>query len=923
MLSMTPIDSVRYYDKLATSEYYSNAQSGEPSGIWCNAIKKIGVETLQVDSNTLKQVMSGFAPDGKKLTQNAGKKDYRVGMDLTFSACKSLSVIWANGSQELRDEISQIQLDSVNEAMQYLQSKVEARRGKDGAIREPIDSLIYATFEHCNTRKNDPQLHSHTVVSNACLRRDGTTGALDNEAIFHHKMACGATYRASLCKRLRERGFSIEPDPKEPSMFQVAGVAEDLQKHFSKRSEEIYKVAEEKGATSAVALSKIALSLRDKKEEVNRDDLFARWQKESAGYGFTSSSIEALKGVEVEAYQLPENSALLETLTELNSTFKTQDIERLLAEQGQFLDFDREAKKAEILECAECVRVVLNGETQYTSKALMDLERSIIDRAQTRTTETAQQLSTETVSKKIAEIEALKGYTLRDEQRGAIEHITRQTGGIALMRGLAGTGKTTALKTVVEAYNAESYTVYGATISAKAASILSEETGVKGQTIAQLLIDLDNQRKTLDAKSVLIIDEAGMLGSREFSRIQQHADKAGCKLVLVGDEKQLQSISAGGIFSALQIHAQLKTADLKTITRQGDERDREASRLFYEGKADEALKIYQDQGLIKTAFSRDGLIEQIAKDFVADTSAIKNKTILTSTLNEALAVNESVREQLKMTGALDTASAAYFENAEGNVLEVSKGERLIFKANSRANRFVNNQTGTVKDFQKQGEGYVITIECDDGKTRKVNTEEYKSLRHAYAKTTHSSQGETVEKAFVLFNRGVADLSSGYVGMTRHKERVRLYCTEADRPILAGKFSKENFKGTTLDLQTSPSLKATTVENGQLFPQMPQKGTQDPSTQVQSADAGKHLESARNAGITGGVSTDNLPKHTVMLQSLHKGSSAIEREMAFLHAKNVATGEEQMRLAEQAHKKASLETTKIAQKSRVKEFELER
>ena len=198
MLDMVRIDGVEYYQTLSQSEYYTGTEKGEPAGKWGEGAEKIGIDTTRtVDGYTLDKVMMGWKPDGTKLQQNAltpemlkeneeAKKnkqpqphDMRVGMDLTFSAPKSVSVLWANASPELREQISKAQADAVAEAMRYMRDRVETRTSKNGAHREKPAALIYATFEHSGSREKDPNLHTHTVLSNAVIREDGKTSAID------------------------------------------------------------------------------------------------------------------------------------------------------------------------------------------------------------------------------------------------------------------------------------------------------------------------------------------------------------------------------------------------------------------------------------------------------------------------------------------------------------------------------------------------------------------------------------------------------------------------------------------------------------------------------------------------------------------------------------------------------------------------
>lgn len=931
MLELVRIDGVEYYDTLSKSEYYADQSKGEPHGQWGAGVEKIGInQAAPVENSLLKIVMTGHKPDGSKMVQNAGAADMRVGMDLVFSAPKSVSVLWANASPELREQISKAQHQATTKAMEYLRERIETRTSKGGVFKETPAALIYASFEHCDTRAKDPNLHTHTVLSNAVVRENGKTSALDQNGIYVHTKATGATYRAELAQQLRGMGFKLEQDKDVDGVFQIAGFDKNLEKHFSKRSEVIKKIASEHGVKSAAKRQEIAKFSRDKKTEIDRPALFERWQSESQERGFDAAGIEALKQATPEPFTMPTAEQIAEKLTENESFFQVRDLERLLAECGQYHDFDREKMRDEVLQGAAVSKRILRlydsetdkttATTVYTSKALVNLEQNSIDSAKNRKTETRHHLPAATVKNMIQRIEQESGFTLRDEQREAVEYLTHKSGGIALMRGLAGTGKTTALKAVCEAYKAEGFKVYGATLSAQAAGILSKETGLKGATIAQTLIDLDKGKTKLTEKSVLLIDEAGMVGSRDFARLQVHADKAGAKLIAVGDEKQIQAISAGGIFEALQFHAELGTADLKQITRQQDGQDREASKLFYEGKADEALKIYESKGQIKTHKHRDSLMIQLARDYAQDPNETTQKMAIAVTNAEAVLLNEQIREELKAAGKLDRDTGAMFENAEGNTLEVSKGDRVLFKKNSKTRSVNNNLRGTVLECRQSGDHAILKIQGDDGKTRTIDTSDYPDLRHAYAVTGHASQGATVQKSFVLFNRGTADLSWGYVSMTRHKDRATLYATEADKPELAEKFSKANFKGTTLDLPeltkinpdqantqdqqgSAPSPEASSAGKGQQSAgaQMPQQSPKTAPQAAQGAQAGG--SNAPQAGQAGGVQQSSTnPAQKINWAAIEQESPSLAAFLKISMAGGgMAGGDAQSQAAQQAVK----------------------
>ncbi|MDR2195250.1 MAG: hypothetical protein LBE50_01430 [Gallionellaceae bacterium] len=248
--------------------------------------------------------------------------------------------------------------------------------------------------------------------------------------------------------------------------------------------------------------------------------------------------------------------------------------------------------------------------------------------------------------------------------------------------------------------------------------------------------------------------------------------------------------------------------------------------LFMEGKAGEALKVYEDKGAITTTNTKAGAILALCRDFTNDPADLADKIAIASTNAEARAINEQIRQTLQDRGIV-AQGGAMFENADGDRVQMATGDRVLFRKNLKAQGFKNGQRGTVQETQQKPDGSaILTVKMDDGRLEKFSTRDNPHLALAYCGTTHKAQGATVKSAFFLFNPRMGDLSTAYVGMTRHKGSARLYSTAADRPKMAEKMSTAHFKGTTLDLQpeaqTAPSLATSGKEHGgQLSAQMPQ------------------------------------------------------------------------------------------------------
>ena len=343
-----------YYVSLAEEqgEYYT--EGTEPQGRW----RGPGAEALNlpplVTSETFLNVFEGFSPDRERtLTQNAGAESRQPGWDLTFSAPKSVSVLWSQADPDTRDAIAWAHELACEKALGFLEEQLTlTRRGKGGKEQEAVDPVI-ATFDHSSSRAGDPQLHTHCLVLNIGVREDGTTGSLLSHPFYEQKMLLGAIYRAELAQQL-EIQVSLHSQG-EGRTFEVLGVPEGLCEEFSKRREAIEQVLEAKGKHSAEASAWAALETRSAKGPTSREDLFTLWKETGQEYGFGEGEISHLRHQSAEKLTLlsrdkEEQKAVTEAmgrLTQKGSYFSEWELlkETLYGAPGNGFSLD-EAKKA-------------------------------------------------------------------------------------------------------------------------------------------------------------------------------------------------------------------------------------------------------------------------------------------------------------------------------------------------------------------------------------------------------------------------------------------------------------------------------------------------------------------------------------------------------------------------------------------------
>lgn len=307
-----------YYLSLSREDYYVGG--GEPPGVWhgkgSEALGLIGT----VEAAQLRNLFRGFSPDGARaLTQrrtNAEVATHAPGWDLTFSAPKSVSCLWSQLPADKRSDIEDIHYQAVKAALDYLEEVAGETRVGKGGKRLLSASLVFATFEHGTSRALDPQLHTHCLLMNAVVCEDGKTRAASSHSIFREKMAAGALYRAQFAYLLQmQLGLSTR---RVRDWFELDGVSPSLVEEFSKRSQAIDEVKEQRQVSSPAALARIAIETRSPKETPSRRELFSQWQATGAAFGWsTAEALSLLEAKELRQRSLPERVSQFVSTTEI------------------------------------------------------------------------------------------------------------------------------------------------------------------------------------------------------------------------------------------------------------------------------------------------------------------------------------------------------------------------------------------------------------------------------------------------------------------------------------------------------------------------------------------------------------------------------------------------------------------------------
>ncbi|MGJ8534136.1 MAG: AAA family ATPase [Alphaproteobacteria bacterium] len=465
---------------------------------------------------------------------------------------------------------------------------------------------------------------------------------------------------------------------------------------------------------------------------------------------------------------------VLDVITDKDTSFSRNDIVRKLAE---YIDDPAKLRIAcdEVMASGELVKLPDTPRPLYSTREMERLHASLNDQAKSMARQKTHSVGSRATHAAIhhqnAKLQKAVGANLSDEQCHAINHVLDDNQ-LSTVVGFAGSGKSTMLAAAHDAWTKQGYRVLGAALSGKAADGLQEASSIASRTLASFETSWNNGFNQLQRGDVLVIDEAGMVGTRQILRFFKEARLRGAKLVLVGDPEQLQPINAGTPFR--DILKQIENAELTEIRRQKENWQRQATRDFAQNKTAAALKAYADRGAVEQHDRKSDAITALMQDYMADfelRGASASRLALAYRRKDAHALNQAVRKARQSGGEL--VDEKLFKTNHGP-RAFAAGDRIIFTKNDTSLGVKNGTLGTVEKFDE----YSLTVLLDgngQGRTRNLtfSPKQYASIDHGYATTIHKSQGATVDHTFVL-SSGKMDRHLTYVAMSRHRDTAKLY-----------------------------------------------------------------------------------------------------------------------------------------------------
>jgi conjugative relaxase-like TrwC/TraI family protein len=794
-----------YIRELATDHEAYLSGHGESPGRWYG----VGATSLGLQGEAspagFQAMFEGRDPTTGELLGRPYGRNAVPAFDVVLRPTKSVSILYGLGDPATGRAVLRAHHAGLAEAIGYLDEHLGARRGHGGVQHVSGQGVLAVGFDHRTSRESDPLLHTHLVIANRVQGPDGRWTALDGRDLYRHRLAADAIYRATYQRELL-RTLGVEWTAADiHGNRELQGVSEALVRTFSKRTGQIDAELDRltvDGRERTPRLVKWTVhATRKPKQHERPDTLYDRWRAEASDRGVDPDTMirtvtgrtpnrDQHQAVSADAtVRVFDRLAGPDGLTEHASTFTRPNV---LVALGAGLAGTGRTELEELADrflAERAVSVVADRaleERRWSTPDLLAVEQRLITSATGRTGEQT------TVASHQAVRDALAAHpTAGPDQQAMVRDLCQGGQGVAVVVGRAGTGKTFALGIARHAWQLDGYRLLAAAPTGIATLSLQGEGFEDVATCDRLLADLDRGQETLDSRTVLVVDEAGMVGSRKLTRLLEHAQQAQAKVVLVGDDRQLAAIDAGGGFRALR--PRLGASELTENRRQQQAWEREALELVRSGLVDEAVAAYQAQDRVVAADSKPAATLALLQDWwtawqQAERDPAEEVVVLAARRAEVDRLNTACQQVLAARGRLGV------ERLQVEDRQLAVGDRVVCGHNAINELGVaNGSRGVVTALDPQARTLTLRLDGPDGREVTLprsyldgrgTSKRNRRVDLAYATTGHRAQGLTRGRALVRLT-GSEDVNWLYVQLSRARQDTRLYAVVGPEPQGAG------------------------------------------------------------------------------------------------------------------------------------------
>lgn len=797
---LAPGQHAYYVDSVArgAEEYYTGAK--EAPGVWVGGgSERLGLDG-EVDGERLGNVLRHADPSGAWRLTSARSVPTVAAFDATFCAPKSVSLLHALGDREVSNQVRNAADAAFRESARVLeQVACRVRRGTGGATVLDGDGFVGAAFRHRTSRAGDPHLHTHLVIANvAHSPTDDRYTALDARALYAWAAPVGYLFEAQLRYELTCR-LGVAWGPVRNGIADIDGIPTPVLREFSTRRREVEAHLAERGQSSARAAQFATYATRQPKDR--ETDLSARlpaWRARAEAAGLDADSLADLldrgsvtpppEPGSAEAERLYRQLASPDGLTASQSTFGQRDaikaVCNLLPSGGsaeEVLDLvDGFLRSEHVLPvCVDERAAVMyrrdgtvvaarTDEYRWTTPEMLETETRLLEDALQRRASGVGLADRTAIRAALVARPSLSG-----EQRRMVRTICSSGDGVDIVEGVAGAGKTYALAAARDAWTASGNQVIGCSLAARAAQQLETDAGIPSSTIDRLLAGITRHTMTLDDTTVLVVDEAAMVGTRKLAQLLDHADAAGTKVVLVGDPCQLPEIEAGGTFSGLQ--DRLAGSRLTDNRRQTASWERATLAELRAGDPDRAFDDYLAHDRIHHASTDDDVRDQLVDAWMTAYVDGENVVMVAARLADVDDLNRRARQMLHDEGRLGDDRISLAGRS------FTQGDTVLALRNDYQHEILNGTRATIDRIDTRRHELTLTTTGRAILRVPFAYADAGHLTHGYATTIHKAQGATVDRCYVLADDTLTR-EHAYTALSRGRHGNEMFVVAPDRRV---------------------------------------------------------------------------------------------------------------------------------------------